>query len=245
MKTVAFHLQKGGVGKTTLSGTMAYEASKKGKTILIDCDPQGSMSSWFLSGFKYELADVLNGSVAVKDAIENMFTNLDIIATFGLDGGLKLYEEISLGKESFIFCDLFEKLKELGYQYVIADLSPGIGKLEKAVLTACDDVVTPMAPEYFALDGIQIFTSELAKLKRAMQRGARHSIIVLNAFDARIKQHRDIADATQNLPYKIVTVPVDPVFRKSQAKGIAPQAFGGIKPQTEIAIKNLGGMLWR
>ena len=60
-KTIAFHLQKGGVGKTTISGTLACQSALDGyKTLLIDVDPQGNASSWFLKKTpKYELADVV------------------------------------------------------------------------------------------------------------------------------------------------------------------------------------------
>jgi len=39
--------QKGGVGKTTLSGHLAVEASKEGSVVLVDTDPQGSLSYWW------------------------------------------------------------------------------------------------------------------------------------------------------------------------------------------------------
>ena len=49
-KAIAFHLQKGGVGKTTVSGTLACQSALNGlKTLLIDCDPQGNLSSWFFA----------------------------------------------------------------------------------------------------------------------------------------------------------------------------------------------------
>ncbi len=246
MKRVAFHLQKGGVGKTTLSGTMAYDASFKGKTILIDCDPQGNASSWFLKQFEYELADVLTGKILIQDAIvKDLFPNFDMLPTFGLDGGLKLYGETKLNDEPFVFCDLFDELENLGYDYLIADLSPGIGRLEKLVLIACETVVTPMTPEFFSLDGLDIFDHEIKCLKSSMKRAPIHDTIILNAFDARINQHRVIAESAQQLKYTLVTIPVDPVFRKSQSKGVSPQEFGGIKPHTEEAIRSIGEILWR
>lgn len=245
MKTVAFHLQKGGVGKTTLSGTMAYEVSKKGKTILIDCDPQGSASSWYLEDYDYELANVLYKKISVEDAICNAASNLDILPTFGLEGGLKLYGETKLNDEPFAFCKLFDKLEALGYEYVIADLSPGIGRLEKAILYACHSVITPMTPEHFSLDGLEIFESELKRLKEDMDRSPEHRIVVLNAFDARIGQHCEVAESAMRLDYKFVVIPVDPVFRKSQAAHISPQEYGGMKSQTEKAIKIIGELLWQ
>ncbi|WP_210378383.1 ParA family protein, partial [Borreliella garinii] len=50
MKKIAFHIQKGGVGKTTLSGNIASYLSKTKKVVLVDCDiQQGSSSTWFLN----------------------------------------------------------------------------------------------------------------------------------------------------------------------------------------------------
>lgn len=245
MCTVAFHLQKGGVGKTTLSGTMAYQASLKGKTIIIDCDPQGNASSWFLNQFDYELSEVLNGKVYVGDAIVNIIPNLDILPTFGLEGELKIYGETKLHQEPFNFCDLFDELKQLRYDYIIADLSPGMGQLEKAVLIACDKVITPMTPEYFSLDGIEIFNHEIKKLKKVMRKAPLHDTLVLNAFDARIKQHLEVAEAISKLDYNVVMIPVDPVFRKAQATHVCPQIFGELKTLTEQAVNRIGALLWQ
>lgn len=243
MKTIAFHLQKGGVGKTTLSGTIAYELSLKGKTLLIDCDPQGDASSWFLSEAQYDLSDVLTGKVSVDNAIITIAENFHILPTFGIDGDLKLYGETKLNDEPFVFCDLFEEIEKLGYEYVIVDLSPGMGRLEKAILTACDKVITPMTPEHFSLNGITIFSSELVKIKKTMRRAAKHIAVVINAFDARIKQHCEISEAASVFNFPFITIPVDPVFRKSQREKKFPQIFGGIKPETSIAIKTIGGLI--
>ena len=245
MKTVAFHLQKGGVGKTTLSGTVAAQAATVGRTLLVDCDPQGSVSSWFLKDVKQELSDVLNGNEYTHGAICNISENFDILPTVGLDGGLKLYGEAKLCHEPFVFCDLMDTIKELQYEFVIADLSPGMGMLEKAILIACDEVVTPMTPEVFSLDGILIFANQLQKLGKTMKRAPKHSIVVVNAFDGRIRQHCEIEKITRELEYKVIMIPVDPVFRKSQAAKTTPQKFGGMKLLTEEAIKTIGDLLWQ
>ena len=49
MKTIVFASQKGGVGKTTLAAHLAVAAEKAGDgpCVLIDTDPQESLSSWW------------------------------------------------------------------------------------------------------------------------------------------------------------------------------------------------------
>ncbi len=251
MKTIAFHLQKGGVGKTSLSASVAFELSKHGRTIILDVDPQGNSSSWLLSESPaHELAAVLFGRVEAADAIVRTATpGLDILPTFGLDGELKLYGENQLSNEPFIFCDLAESLAGMGYAFAVLDMSPGMGRLERSALIAADEVLTPMTPEAFSLDGIEIFAAELAKTKKAMRRGPVHSRIVVNAYDARIGQHKAIMDQARGLGgFELFTVPVDPAFRKAQAMNMPVQglpAESRAKPETLSELSRIAGAVCR
>ncbi len=251
MKTIAFHLQKGGVGKTSLSASIAVELAKEGRTVLLDLDPQGNASSWLtLQPPKWELANVLFGKVAVSEAISpTAIKDLDILPTFGLDGELKVFGENQLANEPFILCDLIEELAKLGYDYAVLDLSPGMGRLERSALIAADEVVTPMTPEAFSLDGIEIFAAELAKVRKAMRRGPEHKKIVVNAYDGRIRQHGVIMEKARELKgFELYTIPVDPAFRKAQAENTAVQSLSkaeAAKPETLAEIGKLGAALCR
>jgi len=251
MKTIAFGIQKGGVGKTSISCTTACHIATKGRTILLDFDPQGNASTWLaLMGPQYELATVLGGKVTVDKAITpTTIPNLDILATFGLDGELKLYSETQLLTEPLIVFELMKEIAALGYEYAVMDLSPGMGALEKAALRGADEVVTPMTPEAFGLDGLQIFNNELAKAIKpfkSFMAGPVYRRIVVNAHDDRIKQHGDIYVKIKELPYEIYKVPVDPAFRKAQ---IANKALiqldrkDGAKVETMAEIARLGDAL--
>jgi len=254
MKTIAFSLQKGGVGKTSLSVSTAVELAKNGRTIIIDCDPQGNASSWLLTTApKWELASVLFGKATVQEAIvktptENLF--LDILPTFGLGGELKVYGENQAANEPFIFCDLSEQLAALGYDFCILDLSPGMGRLERAALVSADEVITPMTPEEFSLDGIQIFTNELAKIIKAMKRGPTHKKIIVNSYNKTIAQHNDIVRRVQDelTAYDRYIIPVDPAFRKAQAEHVPIQELKkehGAKTETIAELSRIGAEIWR
>ncbi len=169
-KTISFHLQKGGVGKTTISGTLACQSALDGyRTLLIDVDPQGNASSWFLkeAPLFFELADVVQGKCYIHDAIIPIpqIQNMSLLPTFGIGGTLKLYAETKLAEEPFVLQDLVHEVSE-SFDRIILDLSPGLGRLERAALISSNEVITPMTPEVFSLDGLEIFIDELAKLKK-------------------------------------------------------------------------------
>ncbi len=250
-KTVSFHLQKGGVGKTTISGTLACQSALDGcKTLLVDVDPQGNASSWFLTETpKYELADVIQGKCYVNEAVVPVpsVPNLWILPTFGIGGMLKNYSETKLAEEPFVLQDLVSELSK-DFDHIVLDLSPGLGRLEKAAIIASDEVVTPLTPEVFSLDGLEIFIDELKRLKKNLRSSVKHSVVVINSFDVRIKQHRNIYSAASEGSYKVVVVPVDPVFRKAQEANTAPQLFRehgrGLKEKTVESVRLLSKYIW-
>jgi cellulose biosynthesis protein BcsQ len=45
MRKIGIHIKNGGSGKTTTAGNVGFELSRRGRTILVDCDPQGNLSS--------------------------------------------------------------------------------------------------------------------------------------------------------------------------------------------------------
>ena len=228
-KTIAFHLQKGGVGKTTVSGALACQSAINGHpTVYVDVDPQGNASSWFLKkGTRFEFADVLQGEANLEDVI---------------------VEASKVKNLFFVIQDLIGELSK-DFDRIILDLSPGFGRLEKSALIACDEVITPMTPEFFSVEGLEIFINEIQKTKKNFRSNVKHSKVVINAFDERIKQHRDIFNSASEGQYKVYKIPVDPVFRKSQEDGTAPQLYKslgrGLKSSTREALEDLEFEIWR
>ena len=181
MIKLACYLQKGGCGKTTIAGNVAHVLARTRRVVLVDGDPQGNSSSWFLTTApKHELADVLQGKVKLADALVPLTERLSILPTFGLNGTLKTYAEGPLGEEPFIFEDLCGQLAALGFDVAIFDLSPGVSRLEKCIILAMDEVVSPVTPENFSMDGLEILTAELEKVNRNYRRHVLHRRLVLN-----------------------------------------------------------------
>lgn len=74
MYVVVLASQKGGSGKTTLSGHLAVEAEQAGvgPVALIDCDPQGSLSEWWNSRSAPTPHFVKVGLLELSDALAQL-----------------------------------------------------------------------------------------------------------------------------------------------------------------------------
>ncbi len=221
MKTIAFGIQKGGVGKTTLSGNTAFLLASKGKKVCyIDADPQGSASNWFFTvAPQYELADVLTGAVELAKALVEIRPNLFMLPTFAINGQLKHYSESNLFKEQFVFMDLIEAIKELGFDYAVYDTSPGFGNLERCVYYSADEVCCPLTPEIFSLDGIESFKHEIEQVNKQMTR-LKKSItfekIIINNKNNSFKTHTDMHTAFVGMNFNAFTIQQDRKVADSQ-----------------------------
>lgn len=192
--------------------------SQNQKTVLVDCDPQGNTTSWFVTdqNVKYELADVLKGEVSVEDAIVEIGNNFFLMPTFSLNGTLKNYAETKLFQEPFIFDDLCGHLESYNFNYAIFDLSPGMSMLERAVLLAMDEVITPLTPEYFSVDGIEIFNDELNKINKSYRKQITHKRIVINEINRSFKLHKSYLEHFKSLNYEIYYISQDANLPKAQ-----------------------------
>jgi chromosome partitioning protein len=221
MKAIAIGLQKGGVGKTSLAVSLAAELAGYGDTLLIDLDPQGNASAWTASGEPIlELADVLQGKCETRAAILPTKTHgLFLIPTFGIAGGLKSFSEnqgeLQINK---VIANVKTDAAKQGYHFCVMDLSPSFGKLERAALIAADEVITPIMPDVFGTDGLEIFTANLLELQNLVDRHiADYKRLVINAVDNRIKQHSEIINKVKAASQQaIYLLPVDQVFRRAQ-----------------------------
>jgi len=216
-KTYCFHIQKGGVGKTTLSVNTAYFLSKKGKTLLIDADPQGSASTCLVSQDKevnYELADVLTGEAPYDTAYVQIRENLYIIPTFGASGKLRRYADNNLSTEPLIMRSLVDELTD--FDYVIFDVSPGFSLLEMAIFNAVNEVITPLTPEFLSLDSMIIFKDQLARFKKSWRSDIKHSKVVINNINHSFSTHNAVLDSFKKGGFDLFIVPQDRKLADSQ-----------------------------
>jgi chromosome partitioning protein len=155
---IAVASQKGGVGKTSSSISLAAGLAHKGKKVLlIDIDPQANSSKVLLHNYPQLAKDqtiyttILERSplplhttkVYNLDVVPShiLLSNTDVELTTAID-----HREERLKKELDVI-----KAK---YDYVFIDCPPTLSWLTINAFTAADKVIVTVSPGYFELDSI-------------------------------------------------------------------------------------------
>jgi chromosome partitioning protein len=193
MKTITFFNNKGGVGKTTTVYHVAWMLSKLGKrTIAVDLDPQSNLTSMFLTDSRLEeVYDNESAKVTILDAITPIVNgdpfspvHIEQIENLALsafedtlsDAWLKcLNGEIYSFKITSIFKTIIdEAAKRFKADYVLFDVGPNLGAINRAITISSDYVIMPVASDLFSLQGIKNLGSTLSKWKNQWSQRKAH-----------------------------------------------------------------------
>lgn len=182
MKSVVFFNNKGGVGKTTTVYHIAWMLSELGHRVLaMDFDPQSNLSSMFLTQARMEEVvldedkrlTVLDAIVPVSEGegyrnvhIEKINENISLVignlALSAFEDKLSdawnkcLAGDVFGFKVSSVFKTLMQDAAiRCEAEWVLIDVGPNLGAINRAVLIATDYVVMPVAADLFSLQGIK------------------------------------------------------------------------------------------
>jgi chromosome partitioning protein len=193
---IAFTNQKGGVGKTTTTLSLASILSKLGKKILvIDLDPQSNLTSGL--GFDRSKEYLSTYDLLIHDyEVTNLFVatdineNLHLIpAKIDLAGAeVELVSKLSREK---ILKDKLDKVKS-NYDNILIDCPPSLGLLTLNALTAADGVIIPVQSEYYALEGISQLVNTINIVKKSLNKDLEIMGVVLTMFDTRTKLSAEV-----------------------------------------------------
>jgi cellulose biosynthesis protein BcsQ len=228
MKSIAFHIQKGGVGKTTCSVNTAFELARAhGKTLLVDADPQGNATSWMVtSGFSNDLCDVLKGAVGLADAIVQVRENLWILPTFAIGGELRPWTDLNLAnKPKSVTHNVLGRAKELGFEFVVFDMSPGMATLERALVRNASEVVGIVKAEYFSFDGLETYEHEIGKLREDFDADFVADKLILNQVNKGFGVHRAFSEKLTLTKYELFSVGQSTKITESQVHHLALREY--------------------
>ena len=187
-KTIAFHLQKGGVGKTTTCvNVSAYLATMGKKVLLIDLDPQGNATSAVGLDKDTSLKSIYNviiGENYVEEVIKKTcIDGLDILPSEINLAGAEI-ELVSMDNRERVIKNILNRLKNL-YDYICIDCPPSLGLLTVNALTACDSVLIPIQCHFFALEGLTQLMNTIKLVKKHLNAQIDVEGVVLTMKDNR------------------------------------------------------------
>ena len=153
MKIISIICQKGGVGKTTTVVNLSSIFSKNGyKTLIIDLDPQGNVSTYL--NFDKNTNEVTN-SIELLEGVKELYPgelneNLSIIPSNK--------EIVRYNEEKIIGGSRIRKLKQAGifdnFDFVFIDTPPTMSSLVQEGIAASDYYLIPTKPEFLAIEGV-------------------------------------------------------------------------------------------
>ena len=228
MKVLTVANQKGGVGKTTTSVSLAgLLAQQSEKTLLIDLDPHGSLTSYFgydpdkLEESVYSLFDreVRNSRIPLASMLQRTsMKKLDLLpASRQL---LRLERQSIRHGMGLIIHEALNSYRS-HYQYVLIDCPPTMGILLLNALAACDHLLIPVQTEFLALKGLERMLNTLDMVKHSTKEDLRYTVLP-TMYDKRTKASRSslqhLLDNFSEFLWRDC-IPIDTRFRDASKAG--------------------------
>lgn len=197
--------QKGGIGKTTTATTLAGILNQKGKTLLIDADPQGNSTSTYQAAIEdtATLYDVMvdEDPVPLDEAVQHM-ENGDIVAS---DPLLAKAGKLQYGNVEGMYRlqDALEMLD--GYDYIVIDTAPSLDIVLYNCLIAADEVIIPVTADAFALQGLTKLSDTIHAVQKRQNRNLQIAGLLLVKYAGRSNLEKDVRQEIEEVATQLGT----------------------------------------
>ena len=198
--TIAIVNQKGGTGKTTTCENLGVGLAREGKKVLlVDADPQGSLTISMDWQQPDELPVTLSTLMAKTmndkcippgEGILHHVEGVDLIPANIELAGLEVALVNSMSREKMLKQVLDSARRE--YDYILLDCTPSLGMLTVNALAAADTTLIPVQAQYLSAKGLEQLLQTIQKVRRQINPKLKIEGILMTMTDSRTNYGREI-----------------------------------------------------
>src|SRR5947209_1254887 len=225
MSVLAIANQKGGSAKTTTTLHLGAALAALGKRVLlVDMDPQGHLAEGFglaAMELEQEISAVLDRRVRIEDILRQVRPGVDLAPA-----NIRLsYIEASLFTKHRREDRLKSALTSIagGYDFTLIDCPPSLGILTVNALSAADQVLIPMACEYFAMLGVELLLTTIDEMRAEINPGLSIRGLLPTRYARTVNAREILAHTVETLADRVQVfeppVPETVKFREAAALG--------------------------
>jgi chromosome partitioning protein len=245
-KVIAVAIQKGGVGKTTTTISVAHGLAMRGKkAMIIDFDTQGQCATYLGLAqepgvYNWLSFPIVNQKTMTVDHIRQWVRltnrdNLFIIPGNPATAYIPNMVSVDGGEIKGHFKRCLTPLLHAGLDYIVLDTPPSRGAIQEGAVWVADLVLLPTMLEYGSLEGVAALTDIMRKFTKEGWKGKLAGILPtyfegqLGTEDGQqavaggtINAREQYADLVKNFGPEVILSPIHDavVFREAVAAGL-------------------------
>ena len=200
-KVISVANQKGGVAKSTTTLNLGVGLARQGKKVLlIDADPQGSLTASLgyvePDDIGTTLATIMmniinDEEIAEEEGILHHEEQVDLLPANIELSALEVTMSNVMSRE-LIMKEYIDTMRSR-YDYILIDCMPSLGMMTINALVASDMVLIPVQAAYLPVKGLQQLIRTISMVKKRLNRKLTIQGILLTMVDFRTNYAKDIA----------------------------------------------------